>query len=382
MLRLPCCGNARAFLIMLSLVGGLSILSPALSWSLAVVPKGANATTTHHPNTTSHSSDQVISRVSTQPLEDLQKSSDYHPHADPSFPPRDRRPETASGGTDVKLLYQLEQLDQQLSNLTERFNMTPRHIPLDLAIDSDTLQKEAALLIAAYGPGEENPQSGIAGVADSVPWYSLMLQSCNGGPEDNPKDNGDNASCAYLPTKVLQDPRASYIRSLLEPLRNLLVRARLSIMLPGCIGYYHRDPGKFEHIARIHIPVSRPSDDYVFLHGGLPVVYDVGAAVMGDFSIPHTLWNFGNATRTTLLLDIVHTKPALLTGPIGEALRRRQNDYKMTRERERLHRQSSTLLRNWAKLAATERKAVELRRAKQYLGLLGTSTLSREGEGS
>ena len=134
----------------------------------------------------------------------------------------------------------------------------------------------------------------------------MLLQSRSGGPEGDLLDEGDSASCSYRPSNILHDPRASYVCSPLEPLRYLLVRARLSIALPWRAGCYRSDPGEVERAARVRMTVAAPSEDY-----------DVETAAMRDFNIPCTLWNCGNIRRTTLFLVIARAKPASTAGPSG-----------------------------------------------------------------
>lgn len=236
-----------------------------------------------------------------------------------------------------------------------------RDFKLATPIDFVALQESASMLIAKYGMGivQFDPKS-----HDGV-WYNLMLHSCEGKHSKTSERCSAGFAKGMAPTEIWHDPAAAPIRALLEPLQGALWRARLSIVPPGGIVYYHNDKGKFVDVARIHIPITRPSKGYTMLLGGEPIVLEPGRAYMADFGIPHTLWNFGSI-RTTLLLDIKVSDMTLLQGPLGEELKALKEDAVATEARLAMDGIMNGLLEEWRGQPLAERKAFERRRAAEY----------------
>lgn len=227
---------------------------------------------------------------------------------------------------------------------------------MNFSVDVERLQGEAAALIAEYGLGhiQHDPK------AHDGDWHNLNLQSCGGLMTATAEKKG----CHYRPTALWNDTRMSYIRSLLEPIAPAILRARLSTVVPGGIVYYHVDPGKYSDISRIHIPITRPSAGYTMLLGGEPVVLEPGTVTKGDFGMPHTLWNFGVGTRTTLLVDVYNRREHILKkGALGEALLAINEDHRHTQVRDALNRKLTPSLNAWRRQGLMQRKYKERLRA-------------------
>ncbi len=129
-------------------------------------------------------------------------------------------------------------------------------------------------------------------------WTSIALRSASG----NANDILAHPDSSYRDTGLLA--RCPYFTHILRQFECELESARLLNLAAGSRIKEHSDPqtGYRYGIFRIHVPLAT-SDQVHFTIGGQRLAMQAGECWYGDFSLPHSVENRGDAARVNLVID-------------------------------------------------------------------------------